>query len=96
MTVVIAAGVMTEIPKSGLKSFVARLAKEHNVQIETSNHSSLARIITRLSGDNVTPDETERLIIALRKAKVIDDKLMVEILGNYLNELNGNRSEGNI
>ena len=34
MTVVIAAGVMTEIPKSGLKSFVARLAKEHNVQIE--------------------------------------------------------------
>jgi hypothetical protein len=91
--VVIVAGVMTEIPKSGLKSFVARLAIERNVQIETSNHSSLARIITRLSGDDVIPDETERLIIALRNAKVIDDKLMVEMLGNYFNELNKNRSE---
>jgi hypothetical protein len=92
MAVVKSAGLTTKIPKTGLRSYVASLAIKHNIQAETSNSSRLARIITTLSGDDVTPDETERLIIGLRKAKIIDNKTMVKILGNYLDELKENRS----
>jgi hypothetical protein len=92
MTVNKLSGVITEIPTIGLKSYVATLAIKHNIQADTSHNSRLARIISTLSGDDVTPDETERLIIGLRKAKIIDDQTMVEILGNYLDELKENRS----
>lgn len=75
------------IPKTGLKAYVAKLAQTHNLSCSTTKTDRLARVITRLSGDDVIPDETEKLIIELRKAKVIDGKTMTTILGNYLDEL---------
>jgi hypothetical protein len=46
-------------------------------------YSALAEVITRLSDDEAAPDETEKLVIALRRAEVIDDPTMVTQLGRY-------------
>ena len=48
--------------------------------------SDLAEVITRLSDDEVKPDETEKLVIALRLANVIDGPTMVTLLGRYFDE----------
>lgn len=48
--------------------------------------SALAEVITRLTGDDVKPDETELLVIALRRANVIDGRTMVTLLGRYFDE----------
>jgi hypothetical protein len=48
--------------------------------------SRLAEVITGLADDEVKPDEIERLIIALRRANVIDGRTMVKLLGSYLDE----------
>jgi transposase len=36
---------------------------------------------TRLADDDVKPDETDKLVIALRRANVIDGREMVRLLG---------------
>ncbi len=77
---------MIEIPTVGLAAFIADLAVRHDVVYERTGSSALAQAITRLSGDDGTPDPTERLVIALRRAGVIDGKTMVTLLSRYLNE----------
>jgi len=77
---------MIEIPTVGLATFVADLAMRHNVAYERTDSSDLAQAITRLSGDDGAPDPTERLIIALRRAEVIDGKTMLTLQGRYLDE----------
>lgn len=75
-----------DIPTRGLQSFVADLAKRHGVTYERTPSSALAQAITRLSDDDVKPDATERLVIALRRAKVINGAAMVTMLGRYFDE----------
>lgn len=48
--------------------------------------AALAEVVTHLSDDEVKPDETENLVIALRRANVIDDPTMVTLLGRYFEE----------
>lgn len=76
-----------DIPLSGLKEFVSSLAAQNAVSHVLTGRQALARVITHLSDDVVEPDETECLIIALRRAGVIDDQQMVIILGRYLDEI---------
>lgn len=76
-----------EIPTTGLREFIVDLAKRHGVAYVRDGNSALAEVITRLSGDEVIPDETEKLLIALARAKVIDGSTMVTLLGRYLDEL---------
>lgn len=47
---------------------------------------ALAEVITSLSGDEVKPDEIENLVVALRRANVIDGPTMVTLLGRYFDE----------
>ncbi|WP_250532373.1 hypothetical protein [Caballeronia sp. ATUFL_F1_KS39] len=77
-----------KLPNTGIREFVADLAKKHNVEYIETNYSALARQISRLSDAEVAPDETEKLVIALRQAKVIDGPTMVALLGRYFDELN--------
>ncbi len=81
-----------EIPSTGLKSFIAELAREHGISYVRTGTSALAQVITRLADDDVTPDETEKLVIALRRAKIIDGPTMVELLGRYFDEARSVRS----
>lgn len=74
------------IPTVNLASFVADLANQFGVVYEPTRNGTLAQTITRLAGDDAAPDPTERLIIALRRANVIDGKTMLTIQGRYLDE----------
>lgn len=77
------------IPTTGLREFIAALAAQHGVVCESTGSSALAQAITRLAGDEVTPDATELLLIALRRANVIDGATMVTLLGRYFDEERG-------
>jgi hypothetical protein len=79
-------GISDEIPTTGLREFITDLAKRHGVTYVRDGYSALAEVTTRLSDDEVVPDETEKLVIALRRAEVIDGPTMVTLLGHYLDE----------
>ncbi len=74
------------IPTSGLAKFVADLARKHGVKPTRTPNDALAEVITQLSDDVVITDDTEDLIVALKRANVIDGGAMVALLGNYLDE----------
>lgn len=78
-----------DIPTSGLADFVRTMARNHGVAYSRSSRSNLddlADTITGLAGDEVTTDETEDLIVELKRVGVIDSGEMVEMLGRYLDE----------
>lgn len=75
-----------DIPTTGLVEFIADLARKHGVSYVRTGVDDLADAITRLSDDEVVPDDTENLIVSLKRANVIDSLTMVSILGNYLDE----------
>ena len=75
-----------EIPQTGLSTFIAGFAELHGVSYVRSGSSALAEVITRLAGDEPKPDDTEKLVIALRRAKVIDGRTMLELLSRYFAE----------
>lgn len=75
-----------DISTTGLAEFIADLARTHGVRYVRTGVDDLADVITRLSDDVVVPDETEDLIVALKRASVIDASTMVSLLGNYLDE----------
>lgn len=78
--------VKMNIPSSGLAVFVAELARCQGIRDVRTGQGALARVITGLAGDEVAPDDTERLIIALRRSKAIDGPTMLTIQGRYLDE----------
>ncbi len=62
------------------------LAAAHNVIFVKTVADNFAETVTRLAGDEVVTDEVEDLIVALKRARIIDAATMVEILGKYLDE----------
>lgn len=66
--------------------YVHALAKEFGVVYQRTPTDELADVITRLSGDTVDIDATENLIVALRRAGIIDGPTMVSLLGKHLDE----------
>ena len=75
-----------DIPMTGLPEFIATLAQRHGVVYKCTGQSALAQVITGLAGDDVKPDATEQLVIAMRKAGVIDGLTMLTLLGRYFDE----------
>jgi hypothetical protein len=86
---------LNTIPKTGLKQFIADLADAHGVSYVRDGYAEIAAVITRLSGDDVEPDETEKRVIALKRAGVIDGRVMVALLGSYFDEIKRERSADN-
>ena len=74
------------IPTTGLRDFIAALAAQHRIVYEFTGSSALAQAITGLAGDDAKPDATECLVIALRRANVIDGATMMMLLGRYFDE----------
>jgi hypothetical protein len=74
------------IPSSGMAGFVADLAQRLGIGDVRTRQGALARVVSGLAGDEGSPDDTERLIIALRRSKAIDGPTMLAIQGQYLNE----------
>jgi hypothetical protein len=74
------------LPISSVSSYVDSIAKQHGVSYLRTPSDELADVVTRLSGDEVTTDATEDLIVALRRANVIDGPTMISLLGSHLDE----------
>lgn len=74
------------IPENNIAQFVQSIADAHGVVYVRTALDDFAEKITELSGDDVKPDYTEKLIITLKKKGVIDSRQFVKILGAYLDE----------
>ena len=73
-----------------IDSYVASLAKQHGIAYIKSGNDALADVITRLADDTVVTDETEDLLVALKRAAVIDGPTMVDLLGRHLDQCRRN------
>ena len=73
-------------PVSDVASHVVALAKRHGVSYKRTSNDELADVITRLADDEVDTDAIEDLIVALKRANVIDGATMVSLLGSHLDE----------
>ena len=73
-------------PTQKVAAFVANLARRHGVSYIQTSNDAFASLVTTLSDDTVVTDSTQDLIVALKRAKVIDGKTMVALLGNHLDE----------
>lgn len=74
------------IAKEDVRHYVAALARRHGVVYSKTGNDALADVITRLADDDVRTDETEDLLVALNRARVIDGPTMVSLLGRHLDE----------
>jgi len=72
---------------SRTSAYVADLARRHGVAYVRTPHDAMAEVITRLADDDIVTDETEDLIVALKRAGVIDGATMVDLLGRHLDEM---------
>jgi hypothetical protein len=68
------------------KSRILTLAVRSGIRFQLTNADVLADVATRLSGDDVTTDEVEDLVVALKRAGIITGNEMVDLLGAYLDE----------
>lgn len=85
-----------QIPDTDIREFIADLAKRHGVKYVETGLTAMAKVFTHLSNKDIEPgrpDETEKLVIALKKAKVIDGRTMVELLGRYFDLLDREEAE---
>ncbi len=86
-------GTLVEVYEATPQAYIADLAQRHGIVYVKTGSSALAQVITRLAGDDGNPDETEKLVIALRRANVIDGKTMVTLVGRYFGEMRNEGSE---
>jgi len=74
------------IPEREVAEFVRDLARQHHVHYRRTAADELADAITRLADDDVTLDEIECLMIALRRAGVLTADNFVPVQVKYLRE----------
>ena len=67
-------------------AYIAKLARRHHITYARTPDDALAEIAMRLADDEVVTDEIEDLIVALKRAGVIDGATMVDLLGRHLDE----------
>ena len=77
---------MTQARDASIKSQVLELAKQHGVTGEKDRFSDLATTITRMSGDAVTLDDIERMLVSLKKKGILTKRQILELEARYLNE----------
>lgn len=77
-------------PKTEIASYVSALAQRHNVTYFSNAMDQWADTVTRLAGDEVNPDSTENLIIALKRAGKISKKDVAILTVNHLREVRQN------
>lgn len=74
------------MPLTQTSVYVADLARQHHIAYTRTPCDALAEIVTRLSDDEIVTDETEDLIVALKRKGIIDGATMVDLLGRHLDE----------
>lgn len=74
------------LPIKGLKEYIDLFAKAHSVSSKHSKLNDWAEAITRVAGDDVRLDETERLLMTLKKENLINGRQAARLLINYMRE----------
>ena len=72
--------------QSSIRSYITALADQLGIRYQATPEDALAVIAARLAGDGVVTDETEDLIVALKRAGAINGREMVALLGRHLDE----------
>lgn len=86
-----------QIPETDIREFIADLAKQHGIEYVETGYTAIARVFTHLSDKDIEPgrpDKTEKLVIALMQANVINGRTMVELLGRYFDQLDRESQNG--
>jgi hypothetical protein len=69
-----------------IQSYVSNLALKQGIDFVPHKLDDIANAITQLADDVVVTDATEDLLVALHRAKVIDQPTMVLLLGQHYDE----------
>ncbi|WP_297728432.1 hypothetical protein [Limnohabitans sp. Rim8] len=80
---------LNALPLENVSAFVQRFAMSRDVHFKRTGLDSWAEAVTRASGDDVTLDETGKLLVALKKKNLINGHQMARLMSNHLNELCG-------
>jgi hypothetical protein len=78
------------LPSKGVAGYVKKLAHEYGVTYVDNSMDKWASAVTRLAGDEVTPDPVQDLLIALKRAEKISKRDVAILTANYLRERNQN------
>ena len=80
---------LNALPLKNVNAFVKRFAMSRDVQFKRSGLDPWAEAVTRASGDDVTLDETGKLLVAMKKNHLINGRQMARLISNHLSELRG-------
>lgn len=78
------------IPDQDISGFIRSLAQSNGVNDTPSRLDRISRVVTRLAGDDVTPDEIEGMLINLSRRGLIEGSDMVKLHSRYLDEISAN------
>jgi len=74
------------IPSAGVAGFVQGLARRFKVAYAPNSMDQWAETVTRLAGDEVHADDTEDLLVALKRSGKLSSDEMTLLLVNHLRE----------
>jgi hypothetical protein len=80
---------LNALPLKNVSAFVQRFAMSRDVHFKRTELDPWAEAVTRASGDDVTLDETGKLLVALKKKHLINGRQMARLMSNHLSELRG-------
>jgi hypothetical protein len=80
---------LNALPLKNVSAFVQRFAMSRDVHFKRTGLDQWAEAVTRASGDDVTLDETGKLLVALKKKQLINGRQMARLMSNHLSEQRG-------
>jgi hypothetical protein len=80
---------LNALPLKNVSAFVQRFALSRDVHFKRTGLDQWAEAVTRASGDDVTLDETGKLLVALKKKHLINGRQMARLMSNHLSEHRG-------
>lgn len=81
-----------KLPTKGVRKFIEKLAAAHGVQYQRTGLDDFAESVTRLAGDEIELDVTEKLLITLKKKDLISGRQLARLMTNYMREAKNVRS----
>lgn len=85
---------VVDIPTIGLAKYITDLANQHNITYIKTFADEWADTITRLSDDSIEADDIIDLLLALKRAEILNIDDMLSLLVNYLREKYGECDAG--
>lgn len=77
---------LADLPVVGVKDFIERFATARGVVYKRTALDDLAETITRLSGDDIQLDPTEKLLVTLKRQGYLTGPQTMRLMLNYLKE----------